>query len=120
MKPSRTLDYAERWLRNGLEVNRPPAFFQVLDVDMSSSRALLETARCRGIRLTYGHIIVRATAMALARNPDLHVLVCGRRVYSPPQVDIGLSITGDGFVAPVLVLERADREDLLTVAAEII
>lgn len=117
---SRTLDYAERWLRDGLEVNRPPAFFEIIDVDMSRSQALVQAAKLSGIRITYAHILVRATALALARNPDLHLLVCGQRVYSPAQVDIALSVAGESVVSPVLVLESADRKDLLTIASEII
>lgn len=123
-KPStprgRSLDYAERWLRNGLEVNQQPAFYAVIDVDMSRAKALLEGARLKNIRITYAHIIVRAAAIALSRLPDLHVLVCGSTLHSPAQVDIALSIAGDSSVSPVLILEAADRKDLLTLSREIV
>jgi pyruvate dehydrogenase E2 component (dihydrolipoamide acetyltransferase) len=115
----RSLDYAERWLRNGLEVNQQPAFYAVIDVDMSSARALIEAARLRDIRITYAHIIVRATAVALSRLPDLHVLVCGTTLHSPAQVDIAVSVAGDSAVSPVLIVEAADRKDLLALSREI-
>ena len=117
---SRKLDFAERWMRDGLEIIKTPAMFHILHVDMSRSKQLLETARQMGVRLTYGHILTRATAVALARHPDLHVMASRRRLSFPSQVDIGLSIAGDDFVTPVLVLEAADCKDLLTLAKEII
>jgi pyruvate dehydrogenase E2 component (dihydrolipoamide acetyltransferase) len=117
---SRKLDPAELWLRDGLALCRPPAYFQTLDVDMSRMQTLIGLARQRNVRITYTHIIVRAAAVALAANPDLHVLVCAGRVYSPDRVDIGLSIAGETFVAPVLVVEGADRKSLTGVAEEIV
>lgn len=116
----RTLNYAERWLRNGLEVNRQPAFYAVVNVDMSRPRTLLETARITGTHLTYAHMIVRATALALTRLPELHVLVCGATAHSPQQVDIALSVAGEGVVSPVLILEGADRKPLPELVSEIV
>ncbi len=86
---------------------------------MSQAKELIEAARAHGIRLTYTHVLLKATALALAANPDLHLLVCGGRVYRPNQVDIGLSVAGETFVAPVLVLERADAKSLSEIAEEI-
>jgi pyruvate/2-oxoglutarate dehydrogenase complex dihydrolipoamide acyltransferase (E2) component len=86
---------------------------------MSRMQALIGLARQRDIRITYTHIIVRAAAVALAANPDLHVLMCASRIHSPDRVDIGLSIAGETFVAPVLVVEGADQKSLLVVAEEI-
>ena len=117
---SRRLDHAELWLRDGLAICRPPAYFQSLDVDMSRMQALINRARQSNVRITYTHIMVRAAAVALAANPDLHVLVCAGRVYSPDRVDIGLSIAGETFVAPVLIVEGADRKNLTAVAEEIV
>ena len=77
---SRKLDHADRWLRDGLALCRPPAYFQTLDVDMSRMQALIGLARLRDVRITYTHIMVRAAALALAANPDLHVLVCAGRI----------------------------------------
>ena len=114
-----TLDFAERWLRDGISVCRPPAFSQSLEVDMTRAKDLLDAARKRGIRLTYTHLIVRAAALVLAANPELHILVCGARRRFPAQVDIGLSLAGDMFLTPVLVIPDAARKSLLAVAEEI-
>ncbi len=116
----RKLDYAERWLRDGFALCRPPAFSQSLEVDMTRAKMLLDSARHRGIRLTYTHLIVRAVAMVLEANPDLHVMVCGNALHRPAQVDIGLSVAGDAFMAAVLIIQDAGRKKLGEIAAEIV
>ncbi|MGH9627271.1 MAG: 2-oxo acid dehydrogenase subunit E2 [Bryobacteraceae bacterium] len=113
------LDHADRWLRDGLQVCQPPAFFISLDADMTRSKAALERLRHDGIRATYTHVLVRAAALALARHPDLHQLVCGTKRYRPDSIDIGLSVAGETFVAPIMVLAAADRKSLAELAAEI-
>jgi pyruvate dehydrogenase E2 component (dihydrolipoamide acetyltransferase) len=117
--PSRKLDWAERWIRDGLELSKPPAFFESLQVDMTEASALIERAREQGIRLTYAAILARAAALALAANPDLHVVVCGGRIYSPRRVDVAVSIASEGSLAPVMVLESADTKTLPQLAAEL-
>ncbi|HEX3681442.1 MAG TPA: 2-oxo acid dehydrogenase subunit E2 [Bryobacteraceae bacterium] len=116
---SRKLDWAERWIRDGLELSKPPAFFETLQVDMTEASALIEQAREQGLRLTYAAILVRAAAVALAANPDLHVMVCGSRMYSPRRVDLAVSIASEGSLAPVMVLESANLKMLPQLAAEL-
>ncbi len=117
--PSRKIDWAERWVRSGLELSTPPAFFECVQVDMTNSRALIEQAREHGIRLTYAAIFVRAAGMVLAAHPDLHIMVCGSRVYSPTRVDIGVSVASEGSLAPVMLLERANTKTAAQLAAEL-
>lgn len=119
MMNSRKLDYAERWLRDALEITRPPAFFESLDVDMASAQKLIQKAAARGLRLTYAAILVRAAALSLARNPDLHVVSSGQKTYSPDGVDIGISVAAEGSFAPVMVIENADKKKVSALAREI-
>lgn len=116
---SRRLDWAERWVRSGLELSRPPAFCETLQVDMTESRALIDRARGRGIRLTYAVILVRAAALALEANPDLHVVVCGGRVHAPRRVDVAVSVAAEGALAPVMVLDGANTKRLPELAVEL-
>ena len=116
---SRKFDWAERWVRNGLELSQPPAFFESLQVDMTEARTCIERAREQGVRLTYAAILVRAAALALAANPDLHVVVCGARLYSPRRVDIAVSLASESSLSPVMVLESANTKTLLEIAAEL-
>jgi pyruvate/2-oxoglutarate dehydrogenase complex dihydrolipoamide acyltransferase (E2) component len=118
-KPSRKLDWAERWVRDGMDLSTPPAFFESLQVDMTNSRALIERAREQGVRLTYAAILVRAAALALTANPDLHVLVCGSKVYSPHHVDVAVSVSSQESLSPVLVIESANTKTLCEIAGEL-
>jgi pyruvate/2-oxoglutarate dehydrogenase complex dihydrolipoamide acyltransferase (E2) component len=117
--PSRKLDWAEKWVRDGLELSTPPAFFESLQVDMTASRALIERARANGLRLTYAAILVHAAALALAANPDLHIVFCGARRYSPTRVDIAVSVSSEAPLSPVVVLENAGQKNLPQIAAEL-
>ena len=78
----------------------------------------LEKLRHRGVQATSTHLLVHAAARALAANPELHQIVAGIRRHRPDRVDIGLSITGQTFVAPVLVIEGADRKSVAEIVAE--
>ena len=113
------LDYGERWLLDGLHVLRPPfSAFQVT-ADMTNAIRRLEALRRDGVHATATHLLVQAAAHALAANPTLHQLIAGTRRHRPATVDIGLSVTGDTFVAPVLVIGRADTKSIPEIAAEI-
>ena len=61
---------------------------------------------------------MHAAAKALAANPALHQIIAGHRRHRPSQVDIGLSVAGETFVAPVLIIERADQKTVGEIAAE--
>jgi pyruvate/2-oxoglutarate dehydrogenase complex dihydrolipoamide acyltransferase (E2) component len=114
------LDFAERWLRDGLQECGHAGGFEALDADATAASAILQHLKSEGVPVTWTHIFVRATAMVLARNPKLHQLVAGNSRMLPPTVDICLSIAGDSAVTPVVVIEDAANKDLLTIAAEII
>ena len=45
-----------------------------------------------------------------AANPHLHQILAGTRRHRPVRVDIGVSVTGDTFLSPLLVLEGADSK----------
>lgn len=117
--PFRKLDWSERWVRSGLELSTPPAFFESLQVDMTQARALIDDARQRGTRLTYAAFFVRAAALALAAHPDLHVVVCGAKIYSPARIDIAVSVAAAGSLAPVMVLESANTKSLAQLSTEL-
>ncbi len=112
------LDYAERWLRDGLAVLRPAFSVLQTTADMTNAMQHLERLRHQGLHATSTHLLVHATARALSANPQLHQVVAGVRRHRPDRVDIGLSVTGQTFVAPVLVIEGADRKSIAEIVAE--
>jgi acyl carrier protein len=113
------LDYAERWMRNGLEVLDAPGFFIAAEADMTQSRLFLDELHRRGVQASYACLFIRATALALARNPDLHQLVSGSRRCRPAHVNIALSVAGDSFLAPILPLGAAEQKSTAEIAAEV-
>jgi pyruvate dehydrogenase E2 component (dihydrolipoamide acetyltransferase) len=113
-----TLDYAERWLRDGLSVLRPAFSVAQVTVDMTRANARLDAMRRHGVQATSTHLLVHAAARALAAHPHLHQIVAGIWRHRPRRIDIGLSVTGDTFVTPVLVIEDADRKSIEEIAEE--
>lgn len=113
------LDYAERWLRDGLAVVRPSFSVVQAMVDMTNANARLDTLRKQGIHATSTHLLVHAAARALASNRQLHQIVAGNTRHRPAHVDIGLSIAGESFVTPVLVIEHADEKTVADIVAEV-
>ena len=86
---------------------------------MTSANRRLDELRRQGVTATSTHLLVSATARALAANPNLHQLIAGTRRHRPSRVDIGLSVTGETFVAPVLVIENADQKSIAEIASEV-
>jgi pyruvate dehydrogenase E2 component (dihydrolipoamide acetyltransferase) len=116
---SESLDFADRWLRDGLHVLRPALSVHQISVDMTNAGRRLAALRRAGVQASYTHLLIRAAAVALAANPALHVVVAGSRRQKPSSVDIGLSIAGETFVGPVLVVEGADKKGIAEIAEEV-
>jgi pyruvate dehydrogenase E2 component (dihydrolipoamide acetyltransferase) len=112
------LDWAERWLRDGLEISQLPTAVKIVEIDMTKATESICLFRAEGHRVTFTHLILRAAALALARNPDLNVMLSGNRRLYPTTVRIGVSVATDSFVAPVLVIAEPDRKRLITLARE--
>src|SRR5262249_34880298 len=115
-----SLDFAERWLRDGLQECGHAGGFEAIDADASVASGILRRLKSEGRQVTWTHAFVRATAMVLARHPELHQLVAGNSRLRPSTVDICLSVAGDSSVTPVVVIEDAGNKDLHTISEEII
>jgi pyruvate/2-oxoglutarate dehydrogenase complex dihydrolipoamide acyltransferase (E2) component len=114
------LDYADRVIRDGLAAIPHPGFFVATEIDMTRCAELIQQLRDKGVSITYTHIFIRAVALVLSKHPDLHLLLKGTRRLLPAHVDIGLSVQGDTFVAPVMVIANAESKTLQELADEVI
>lgn len=114
------LDYAETWMRELLRVTDSPGLIETIEVDMAQCKDLIAKHPEKGIKVTYTHLIVRATAIVLSRHSEFNQLIIGRRRLYPKSVDIGLSVSGTTVVAPVLVIKDAGNKTLKEIASEII
>ena len=113
------LDYAERWLRDGLRVVEPAGGIFAVEVDMSNALALKARMKEAGTPVTYTHMIVHAAASVLAGHPELHRLVAGNRKLFPENVDICLSVAGEGVVTPVIIIKNAGNKSLAEIAVNV-
>lgn len=114
------LDYAERWIRDGLSAARHGDFFESVEVDMTRATGLIEEMQNKGINVSYPHIYVRAVALTFSKHPKLHQLISENQRIFPKNVDIGLSVLGRTVVAPVLVIKEANNKSLVEVSKEVI
>jgi pyruvate dehydrogenase E2 component (dihydrolipoamide acetyltransferase) len=115
------LDSAERWFFDVLSMGEPPGFYVMEEVDMTAAKELLAQTRNLETRVTYTHLIVRATALALTRHPELNRLILGKQLVYPDTVDIGISVSSELSIAtqPSMVLQDAGGKSLLQLAQEI-
>ena len=83
--------------------------------------ALLELRRTAnlvlGCKASLNDYVVKASAMALARHPDVNVQVHGEELHSFPHADISIAVASPrGLVTPVV--RQADRLRIDRIAAE--
>ncbi len=109
-----------RWINDAFEVAPVVGGFGMLLADMTNAKAALRILRDGKIPATMTHLIVRAAALALARNPECHRIVANYRRVFPANVDIGLSMVGQTTYAPVVVLAAADQKPLSALIPAII
>jgi pyruvate/2-oxoglutarate dehydrogenase complex dihydrolipoamide acyltransferase (E2) component len=112
------LDYAERWLLDGLRVLRPALSVNQVTVDMTNAMRRLAHLRAEGVHASPTHLVIHAAARGLAANATFHQIIAGTRRHRPSRVDIGLSVSGETFVAPVMVIEGADQKSVADIAKE--
>jgi pyruvate dehydrogenase E2 component (dihydrolipoyllysine-residue acetyltransferase) len=114
------LDYASRWMRDGLEaVSTRAGFFICVHVDVSGVQNIIDAYRHLGKRITYTHVAVKVCADLLARSPAHHKFVADNQELHPARVDIGLAVAADQPLAPILVVKAADRKTLVAISEEV-
>jgi pyruvate/2-oxoglutarate dehydrogenase complex dihydrolipoamide acyltransferase (E2) component len=107
-----SLTHGERWFVDGFAVIPGAGGVASFLCDMTQAQATIQALRDQGLRATYSHLVVRATALALRRYPEAHQLLCGYTRVHPARIDIGLSVAGQTSYAPVLIVEGADERPL--------
>jgi pyruvate dehydrogenase E2 component (dihydrolipoamide acetyltransferase) len=114
------LDYASRWMRDGLHaVSTKAGFFLCAHVDVGAIQNVMDAYQRGGRRITYTHVAIKVCADLLARNEAHHKFVANNKTLHPDTVDIGLSVAADQPLAPVLVIKAADRKSLVAISEEV-
>ena len=116
------VDKADRWLIDIIKTVEPPGFVIFEEVDMTATQDIIARCRARGVKLTYTHVVARASALALSRHPELVRIMLGKKkVAYPDTIDIGVSVSSELSLSaePTLIVQDAGRKDLRTIAEEI-
>ncbi|MBI4615318.1 MAG: 2-oxo acid dehydrogenase subunit E2 [Planctomycetes bacterium] len=98
-----------------------PTVHGILEVDMTGALAYLDRLRSSGAgRPTVTHLIVRAVALALARNPEANARVRFRRVWLRDSIDVFVQVALDeGNDLSGILVRNADTKSLLAIDAEV-
>jgi len=115
----RALNYAERWMVDGLAVADIPGSFTVIELDMSAALRYLKPLQKKNIFINETSFLVHAIAKTFQRLPHLRMVLSGYDCYYPSHVDVGLSVAGESFVAPTIILKAAETKSLEALAQEI-
>jgi len=71
-------------------------------------------------RLTFTHLLIKASAQALKSRPELGWRMAGYRLVKPGSVDIGVSVAGArGGMTPVVVIRSAEKKGLPEIMEEL-
>ena len=96
-----------------------PHFFLTSEIDMGRALDMRKemNQRIAPEKIGVNDLLVKATAEALARHPDINASWAGDRIRYHASADIGIAVAvDDGLITPVL--HEADRKGLLQIARE--
>jgi pyruvate dehydrogenase E2 component (dihydrolipoamide acetyltransferase) len=96
-----------------------PHFFLTSEIDMGRALDMRKemNKRIAPEKVGVNDLLVKATAEALARHPEINASWAGDRIRHHASVDIGIAVAvEDGLITPVL--HAADRKGLLQIARE--
>ncbi len=97
-----------------------PHFYVTIEIDMSESvrlRTSLKLSDRVEAEVTYTHLLVKATAVALERHPSMNAAFAGDGRELKSEINIGIAVAlEDGLIVPVL--HGCQKMSLLDVAAQ--
>lgn len=97
-----------------------PHFYVTTEIDMSESvrlRTSLKLSDRVEAEVTYTHLLVKATAVALERHPRMNAAFAGDGRELKSEINIGIAVAvEDGLIVPVL--HGCQKMSLLDVAAQ--
>ena len=94
-----------------------PHFYVTVDIDMEEAVKVREQAKAAEVKISINDLIVKASALALRRQPKVNVSLQGDRILQFHTADVGIAVAiEDGLITPVI--RDADQKSLGTIAAE--
>lgn len=111
-----TLPPGVRMINDGFRAIKTPDGIGILLVNMDRAQAVRERFAERGIRVSYLHMIVKATALAACRVPEARCFLQRYSLYRPKSVDVRVSVSRKGNYAQVVVVKAAQKKSLSEIA----
>ncbi len=94
-----------------------PHFYLTVDIEMDRAWSAYRAIRDRKLPISINDIVVKASALALRRHPELNASFAGDHVKQYSRVHIGIAVAlDDGLVTPVL--RDADLKPLEVISEE--
>jgi pyruvate dehydrogenase E2 component (dihydrolipoamide acetyltransferase) len=99
-----------------------PHFFLTIDVDMTGAAEARERINARlereGVKISFNDIILKATALALARHPECNAHWGGDHIRRFHRVHLAVAVAiDDGLITPVI--RDAHRKGMAEIAEEV-
>ena len=94
--------------------------FTSVDIDMTYAQSLIQAVRSQGVHATYTHVIIRATALALANHPEIHKLSVGAWRVHPNTVDVNLAVATGRIHPAGMQIKNAAHKSVREIATEVI
>ena len=98
-----------------------PSVYGILEVDVAPALKYLEKLKAEtGLRLTLSHVIGRAIAEVLKRNPQINCILRWGRLYPRKRVDVFFQVASDdtGKDLSGMTIRDADQKSVPEIARE--
>jgi hypothetical protein len=120
--PDRELPLYNRFYLHASAASRSdPALVWGTEIEAEALQSFLrERNRDGRVVITAIHLLIRATALALAQYPDMNVRIVGRRIYSFRDINIRMAFFHRrNLDIDLLKISQADAKSLEQIAAEV-
>lgn len=96
-----------------------PHFYLTLDIDMDNAISSRKTMNAAGdVKVSFNDMVVKATALALKKNPKVNSSWLGDKIRYNEHVNIGVAVAvPDGLLVPVV--RFADTKGFAQIGAEV-
>jgi pyruvate/2-oxoglutarate dehydrogenase complex dihydrolipoamide acyltransferase (E2) component len=98
-----------------------PTVYGWLDIDVSAAlRELERVNRASDVKVTLTHLVGKATALAIAREPEVNAIIRRGQLHSRDSVDVFFQVAYEhGKNLSGAKVENADRKSVLEIAREL-
>ena len=116
------LDWADRWFFDCIVTSHKPHFSIFCEIDITTVMRKLDELKHRdapsNVKITVTHVVVWALGQIMREHADLNVMLKGYQRYYLDGLNIGISVAGQSFVAPVMVINNVENMSLEAIAKE--